>query len=82
MFWGELVILFYAGIQPRALRGVGTAVCTSGFAVCKLSNVFVAALLPQEPRTPCGDFLFSDPLDREFGDLVDCWRLLVPIAAR
>ena|SRR3989338_1576724 len=42
------------------LPGAGTAVCASGFAVCKLSNVFVAALLPQEPRTPCGDFFFSE----------------------
>src|SRR3989338_4290421 len=73
-FCGEIVDrllkggVFYAGIQPRALRGVGTAVCTSGFAVCKLSNVFVAAPLLQEPSTPCGDFLFCRHREPFFED--------------
>ena len=51
--------MFYAGIQPRALRGAGTAVYAFGIAERELSNVLVAAPLPGELRTLCGGVFFG-----------------------
>ncbi|OGZ05694.1 MAG: hypothetical protein A2762_02550 [Candidatus Lloydbacteria bacterium RIFCSPHIGHO2_01_FULL_54_11] len=58
-FVEELEHLCYAGIQPRALRGAGTAVYASGIAERKLSNILVATPLPGELRTLCGGVFFT-----------------------